>query len=243
MDRELTVLEHINELRKGLIVSILSALLFSVVAFLFFDEIIGILFRPILSLTESNSDILYVNSLFEGFITKLEISVISGVILTIPIHLFNIVHFILPGLKRNEIKIMVITLIVSSVFIVSAFIYGYYYIIPLSVEFLTGDGFFPEKVGLLLGYKNNIYFVLQLILGTLLIFQIPILLELLLILNVLKRKTLIKLSRYVIILIFIISAIVTPPDFISQLCVALPLITLYFLTLLIAKIFNFGREA
>ena len=109
MDRELTVLEHINELRKGLIVSIISILLFSVVAFLFFNEIIEVLFRPIMSLSKSNSDILYVNSLFEGFITKLEISVISGVLLTIPIHLFNIVHFILPGLKKNEIKIMVIT--------------------------------------------------------------------------------------------------------------------------------------
>ena len=75
----------------------------------------------------------------------------------------------------------------------------------------------------------------------LVVFQIPIILELLMIMNVVSRKLLWRGARYSIVVFFMLAAIVTPPDFITQLSLALPLSGLYFLTLLIAKIFRFGR--
>ncbi len=242
-DNKLLFIDHIKELRKRLILSVVSIVLFAVAAFFFFDVIISFLFQPLKQLsTENGSEVLFINSLSEGFSTKLEISFLAGIVFTIPVHLFNIIRFILPGLKKGEKKVLFISLTISSVFLVSAFFYGYGYIIPISINFLAGKGFFPTGVGMLLSYKKNIYFILHLILASLLVFQIPILLELLLMMNVVKRRTLLGFSRYIIVAIFVISAIFTPPDFISQLFIALPLTLLYFLTLVIAKIFNFGKD-
>ena len=77
---------------------------------------------------------------------------------------------------------------------------------------------------------------------TIVLFQTPIVLELLMIMNILKRKTLLRASKYVIVGFFVLSAALTPPDFISQLSLALPLVGLFFLSILIAKIFRFGDE-
>ena len=110
------------------------------------------------------------------------------------------------------------------------------------LRFLTSSKFIPFNVGLLLNYTKNIFYILQFIFIALVIFQTPIILELLLISNVVKRKALLKMSKYIIILIFVLSALLTPPDFISQVSLATPLIVLYFLTILIAKIFRFGED-
>ena len=94
---------------------------------------------------------------------------------------------------------------------------------------------------MLLNYNRNIFYILQFIFIALVLFQTPIVLELLLVANVLKRKTLLRFSRYIVVGIFALSALLTPPDFISQVSLAAPLIVLYFLTILIAKIFKFGE--
>ena len=125
--------------------------------------------------------------------------------------------------------------------VVAIFYYGYYYMVPISVRFLTGAGFVPDKVGILLNYGKNIFYVFQLLMLTMIVMQLPVVVEVLMILNVIKRRSLLKSSRYIIFAIFIIAAVFTPPDFISQLCVAIPLIALFFLTLLIARICHFGE--
>ena len=79
-------------------------------------------------------------------------------------------------------------------------------------------------------------------LAALVVFQLPILLEILMVLNVITRKALLRIGRYVIVAFFILAAIVTPPDFVTQLSIALPLTALYYLTLLIAKAFKFGQD-
>jgi sec-independent protein translocase protein TatC len=136
----------------------------------------------------------------------------------------------------------VIGLLVSFVLIIFSFYYSYYRIIPLSVRFLTSSHFIPVDVGMLLNYNRNIFYILQFIFITLVVFQTPIILEILLIMNVVQRRTLLLISRYVIVGIFVLSAIITPPDFISQISLTVPLVGLYFLTILIAWIFKFGEE-
>lgn len=242
MDRELTVLEHIKELRKLLIIGIIFILIGAILSFLCFDYITELLLRPIISVTSDSDQNLYINTLHEGFVTKLQISLISSLVITIPIHIFNLLLFIIPALQKREKRILFTTLVVSAIFILISSLYGYNFLIPTSIEFLTGSNFSPQGVGMLLSYKTNLMFILQLLLATLLIFQVPIVLELLLILRILKLKQLLSLTKYIVVLIFIISAIITPPDFVSQLCVALPLTLLYLLTLLVAKTFNFGGD-
>ena len=120
--------------------------------------------------------------------------------------------------------------------------YAYYQIIPISIAFLTNTGFIPERVGLLLNYQKNIFYVFRFMLVTLILFQLPIILEVLMVVSLVKRRTLMRTSRFFVVGIFVLSALMTPPDFISQVSVALPLILLFFLTILIAKIFHFGEQ-
>ncbi|MEE8440461.1 MAG: twin-arginine translocase subunit TatC, partial [Spirochaetia bacterium] len=221
--REMSILNHLRELRTRLIVGSVAIFIGSILAFVFFDQIVAILFRPFESIgTLESENQLFINTLFEGFVTKLKVSVLAGTIISFPVHLYNIIRFVFPGLKGKEKKMIVIGLIASFVLSAFSFYYSYFRIIPLSVRFLTGDHFIPLQVGMLLNYQRNIFYILQFIFVSLLVFQTPIILELLLVMNVVGRKTLLKASRHVIVLIFILSAVLTPPDFISQVSLAAP---------------------
>ncbi|MBI9104308.1 MAG: twin-arginine translocase subunit TatC [Spirochaetales bacterium] len=240
---EMPLLSHMTELRRCLIISIIALVIGFVVALSFYDYIMEFLFSPLLVLAESSGgDILYINTFIEGFLVRLKISALAGFILSSPVHLFNVLYFVFPGLIKKEKRIITVTLISSFIFIVGSFFYSYYTIIPVSIVFLTGKGFIPENTGMLLSFGGNIFYILQFMLMALVVFQMPILLELLLILNVIKRKVLLKFGKYIIVLFFLLSALITPPDFVTQVGLALPMTVLYYLTVLIAKIFKFGEE-
>ncbi|WP_319477893.1 twin-arginine translocase subunit TatC [Marispirochaeta aestuarii] len=239
---QLSVRQHLRELRSVILISAAALALFSVVSFYFFDPIVNFLYAPFLAIEGLNTeDTLFVNFLFEGFLTKLKVSILSGFTLSIPVMLFMIVRFVLPALRRKEKRVLFLAIFTGTLLVGVGFYYGYYTILPLTIKFFTNRGFLPENVGLMLNYQRNILYIFRFILIIMVSFQFPILLEALMILNVLERKTLFKASRFVIVLVFILAAFITPPDFISQCIIAAPLILLYFLAIFVAKIFRFGE--
>ena len=201
------------------------------------------LFAPFEAISGSDAeDILFVNSIFEGFLTKIKVAFLCGIILSLPVHFYNVIRFVFPGLKPKEKQVIGISLSASFILVALSAYYAYYQIIPISIAFLTNTGFIPERVGLLLNYQKNIFYVFRFMLVTLILFQLPIILEVLMVVSLVKRRTLMRTSRFFVVGIFVLSALMTPPDFISQVSVALPLILLFFLTILIAKIFHFGEQ-
>jgi len=239
---EQPVLTHIKELRKVFLVSFIALVICSCIGFYFFDPIVNFLYKPFSALEGlETTDTLFVNFLFEGFLTKLKIAVMAGLTLSAPIILFMMVRFAMPALKRKEKNVLFGALTSGAILVLVGFYYGYFYILPLTVKFFTSRGFLPENVGFMLNYQKNILYIFRFILMIMLSFQFPILLEALMVLNVISRKALFKASRFVIVLVFIVSALITPPDFISQCIIALPLIFLYFCAIFIAKIFRFGE--
>ena len=239
---ELTLIDHIKELRKRLVFSVISILITSSIAFFAFDIAIQWLSKPFESIVSTLSGHqLYITSLLEGFTTKIKFSFLFGIALSFPVLLYQILRFILPGLTKNERYLVSLSLLVSMILAGLSFYMTYFKLLPFSIQFLTSIQFIPKEVGLLLGYKQNIFYVFNLIFYAMIVFQFPILLEVLLYLNILKRKTLWSLSRYVVVLIFVGSAIITPPDIVTQIGLSIPLIALYFLTIIIAKIFKFGE--
>lgn len=240
---EMPFLEHLKELRRRLIASSLAVLCGAVFSFVAYDAILRILFKPFEAVPHSTESLLFANTIFEGFLIKIKVAILSGIILSLPVHLYNIVRFVFPGLTRREREVIGVSLLSSFVLIALSAYYGYFKVVPVSVQFLTSSGFIPERIGLLLNFGKSIFFILQFLLITVVVFQLPIALEILLIMNVVKRRTLLRASRYVIVAIFVLAAILTPgPDFISQLGLAVPLVTLYFLTLLVARVFGFGGD-
>ena len=94
----------------------------------------------------------------------------------------------------------------------------------------------------LLSFEQNIFYVLQFMLIVVLVFQLPVILTTLMSMNFLTRRGLLKYGRHVVVLLFIVAAVITPPDIVSQLAVALPLTVLYYLSILLAVIFGWGEE-
>jgi sec-independent protein translocase protein TatC len=240
-EKYMHVFGHLRELRKRLINSLVAFAIFVVIAFSLHDYIVNLFiqFFSTVSLDENSS--LFVNSVVEGMTTKLKISIVSGLVLSTPIHLHNIIAFVFPALEKKEKRYITIALVCSFVLILLSIYLSYFKILPISIKFLTNDGFIPTEVGLLLNYNTSIFYALYFVFWSIIAFQTPIIFVMLMAFDVIKRKTAMAISRYVIVGIFILSAIVTPPDVVSQVGLALPLVILYFLAILIAKIFKFGE--
>jgi sec-independent protein translocase protein TatC len=237
-----TLIDHIKELRKRLIICTLSLFITTVIGFFLFDTIIQLLAKPYLEIHSSLNQKLIITSLFEGFSTKFKLSLVLGAVLALPVFLYHTLRFVLPGLRGSEKTIVAISLATGTCLAACSLYLSYFKLLPFSVQFLTSSQFIPEQIGLLLNYEKSIFFVFNMIIYSMIIFQFPIVLELLLYLNVIKRKALLAASRYIIVGIFIFTALITPPDIVTQVGLALPLILLYFLTILIAKVFKFGES-
>lgn len=239
---ELTFLDHLKELRRRLIISFAGAAICSVIIFIFYPIIIEWLTIPLKTISTSiQQHQFFVHSFFEGFITKFKFSIIGGIVLAFPIFLYEAIRFIFPGLTKKEKRVIGTALLAGLILAAGSLYFAYFKILPFSVGFLTAGQFIPDNVGVLLNFNQNLFFIFNFLLAAMILFQFPILLELLLYFNIVSRKTMWKSTRYVVLIAFIITAVITPPDVISQITLAVPLIGLYFLTLLIAVIFRFGE--
>jgi len=240
-DPSTTLIDHIRELRRRVIWSAAAIFIGTIVCYGFYDRIVDVLMAPF-HVGRKEMATLYINSLFEGFATKVRFSIIAGVIITIPIHAYHLIRFVFPGLSGAEKRVLGWAIAASAILSLVSLYLGYFYFIPSAIEVLTGNDFIPDGVGLLLNFNQNIFYVINFLLYGMLTFQLPIVLEILLYLNIVSRRKLLKHTRAIVVVIFIISAIVTPtPDVINQLFIAVPLLLFYGMTLAIAYIFKFGE--
>ena len=232
---------HFQELRKRIFICLIFTLLYMIISYLFYESLYQFFSQPFLSLN-LDSHPFYIRSILEGVFVKLKFSFLFGLVFSIPVYLYHTLRFCLPGLKKYESRIIFVSLLVSFLFACISFIYGYYLLLPLSIKFLMSYHFIPQDVGILLTYSDNLFIVFNLIAAIIVVFQLPVILMLLLYFNIVTRSFLLQASRYLIVLVFIISAVLTPPDVISQLLVSLPLIILFFIVLIFARIFNWGND-
>lgn len=241
-DRVMPLLDHVRELRNLILISLAGFLAGAVVSFIFSDRIVSLFTRQFNSVSSAVESKLVVSTIVEGFSAQIKVAAYAGLILSSPIHIFNIIRYIFPILVKRQRRTILLFLLSSLLLIVFGAYLAYFRIVPLAIGFLTNPYFVPKGVGYLLNYQTNIFYVFSFILWSVIALQLPLIMELLLMMGVLKRKAVFKASRFIVVGIFILAAIITPPDFISQLGVALPLVALYFLALLIAKIFRFGES-
>ena len=243
-ERRMTFLEHADELRRRLLVSVIAALVAAGVCYGFYEWILNLLLAPLAPVQErlGGEQHLFATSLFEGFLVRMKVALLAGVIASLPVHAYNGIRFVFPALQRKERRVIAGALWASMVLVCAGFLYGYYEVVPLSVEFLTGPGFVPERVGFVLSYDRNVFYLLQLLLVFALMFQMPVVLLLLLRAGVVTRRALLRVSRFAIVGIFGVAALVTPPDIVSQISLALPMVAMFFLTILIARIFRLGED-
>ena len=236
---------HLEELKVRLIKSLIFFIIFIVISFTFSNSLYDFLAKPLLQALSSHSSNLERKLIFTGiteaFMTHMKLSVFMAFGFSFPYFIFQFYSFIAPGLYIKEKKLLVPFLIASVALFFLGILVAYYLVAPLACEFFLT---FENQ----LSFKDNIFPVLleariseylstiiQLTISFGLVFQLPILLVLLSKLGLITLSQLIKYRRQAIVANFILAAIITPPDVISQICLAIPMVFLYELSIFLNK--------
>ena len=232
---------HFIELRSRLLKSIIFILVIFIISYIFAEQIYNFLVDPYAKVVkdDSVSRRLIFTALHETFITYLKVAFFSAIFLGSPLLLIQIYKFIAPGLYKNEKKALLPYLIFTPILFLFGGLLVYYLIMPLAIKFFLSFESIGSNTSLpiQLEAKVNEYLslIMRLIFAFGISFQLPILLNLLAKIGVVNSKYLKKTRRYVIVIIFTVAAILTPPDPITQIGLAIPLLLLYELSILTVK--------
>ena len=234
-EKKLPLTTHLQELRKRLILSFIAVGGGFALCYAFAEKIFDILAAPLLKMMPTGGSLIF-TSVAEAFFTYMKVAFISGLILASPFVLYQIWAFVAPGLYRHEKKYVVPFVLAGSFFFAIGILFAYYVALPIGFKFLLG--FATDFIKPLPSMKEYLSFSIKFLLAFGLVFEFPVVLVLLARIGVVDAKTLARQRKYAILLIFIFAAIITPPDIISQVIVALPMIGLYELSILLSKLFG-----
>lgn len=222
---EMTLLEHLRELRNRVLVSAVAVVLGMVICLYFWEAIVGWMLAP--ARAQEGEDFgLAVFGPTETIGVLFKVGMYGGLMLASPVVLYELLAFIVPGLTPKERKLLLPGLFGIIIFLVAGMAFAYWIILPASLGFLLdlgGDNFNP-----VIGAKQYIDFATRIVFWVGLSFELPMVLALIARLGVVRAKQLLGFWRYAIVIIFVIAAIVTPtPDPLTQSLVAGPLLGLY----------------
>jgi sec-independent protein translocase protein TatC len=227
---------HISEIRKRLISLCLLYFIFFIISYLLFETIYSLIVSPLNEALGKNTDFIY-TGIAEAFFAKLNLSAKSAFLFLIPALAFHAYRFIEPALYQSEKKIVLYSIISApSLFFLGLF-FVYFLVMPKAFEFFISFQQNSDTYTLNLHARISEYISLvsSLVLAFGIAFQLPIFLIILICLGVISSETLSTKRRYSILIIFIIAGIITPPDVLSQLLLAFPLMALYEITIIISK--------
>lgn len=226
-EKQMGFLDHLEELRGRIIKSIISIILFSIVAYSFSEELIDFVTRPIPEV--------YFMSPTEAFSTRIKISLIAGIIVSVPVIFYHGWKFIAPGLFEKEKKMIIPAVLSSTIFFLIGAVFCFVFVLPVGIKFLMGFG--TTKLKPMIQVRDYISFVSYMILAFGAVFELPVISYFLGKIGLITPRTLIKGRKYAVVGILILAAAITPsPDVFSQLMLAGPLYFLYEVSIVVVKI-------
>jgi sec-independent protein translocase protein TatC len=240
--------EHFTELRSRLVKSIIYLFIFFIICYFFAENIYRFLVEPYADAVRGDdlNRRLIFTALHETFITYLKVAFFTSLFVTSPIILTQIWKFIAPGLYKNEKKALLPYLIATPTLFLMGGLLVYYLVMPLAIKFFLSFETVGEinSLPIQLEAKVNEYLslIMRLIFAFGISFQLPVLLSLLARVGFIDSEYLKKRRKYVIVIIFAVAAILTPPDPITQIGLGIPLLILYELSILSVKIIEKKRK-
>ena len=226
---------HLEELRRRLIVCFIAVGIGFVLSYGFKEKLFQVLTHPLIGVMQPGDKLIF-TGLPEAFFTYLKVSFLAGIILATPILFFQFWMFVAPGLYEKEKRLLIPIVSLSTVFFVGGAFFGYFIVFPYGFKFFLG--FASDTIKPLPSMREYLSFASTLLLAFGLVFELPLIITFLAKLGMVSVPFLKKNRKYAILLFFIAAAILTPPDVVTQIMMALPLIVLYEISIIGAKIFG-----
>ena len=226
---------HLEELRSRLITCAVAVGVGFLLSYGFKKQLFDILVAPLARAMQAGDTLIYTN-LPEAFFTFLKVSLLSGLMVASPVIIYQFWMFVAPGLYDREKKLLVPIILLSSFFFVGGSLFGYFIVFPWGFKFFLG--FASETIRPLPSMKEYLSFSSKLLLAFGLVFELPLVITFLAKLGIVSVEFLKKNRKYALLLFFAGAAILTPPDVVTQVMMAMPLMLLYEVSIIGARIFG-----
>ncbi len=227
-EKNLTLVGHLSELRKRLIYSSI-VLVAAVFIFYNFAEVVV---KNIIDIAPEINFVFIAPA--ELLLSYVKIAVIGGLVIAAPFLMLQLWLFVSPGLTKSEKKTIAVSLFVGGMFFILGVVFAYFVVLPIMLQFFMG--FEIEQIDEMISFSNYLSFVINTLLSFGLIFELPILMVILTKFHILKVSFIKKNRKYTILIIFVVAALLTPPDIITQSLLALPMILLFEVGVIFASV-------
>ena len=228
----MTFLEHVDELRNRVLISIFFVFIFSLISYYYSSKIIDFLIKPV----EDNNINFQVLKITSVFFVKMGISIASGILFSFPFIMFQFFKFILPAFQKISILKICLMTIVSYILFLVGLTFGYKIIIPFSISFFSQLSLNLDFISLNYTLENYLSYISWILIVCSLIFQLPFILTIIVKFGLLSLDSLKKSRRHIIVFFFIFGALLTPPDPLSQISIVIPMCLLFEFSILLIRI-------
>ncbi len=240
VQKEYPLIEHLEEIKKRLKYIIIVLLILFIAGYSQGKWLVNFFQAPILKVLPENAT-LTILEITEMFFVEVKVSFIAALIVATPFILYQLWLFVAPGLYMHERKYIFSFVFFATILFLLGAAFAYFIVFPFGFKFFLSYIANPDyKVDATLSMSFYVSFVIHLVMAFGIVFELPAVVFLLAKIGLINDEMLIKYRRYAIVIIFILAAVLTPPDPLSQIIMALPLLLLYQLSIYIAKVF--GRE-
>ncbi len=230
---------HLAELRKRLLISVAAIFIMFAICFGFWEHILAWMLVPLKESLPPGSNVIF-TKVGEAFFTALKVSFFAAIIFSLPIIFWQLWLFIAPGLYEHEKKFVLPFVLSATAMFVMGALFAYYVVFPYGFTYLINFG--SQLFTALPSIGEYVGFFTKLMFGFGLAFELPVITFFLATLGLVTDESLKSFFKYAIIIIFAVAAILTPPDVLSQLLMAGPLIILYGVSVLIARFVNPAKK-
>ena len=229
-DAPMSVVGHLDELRSRLIVTLVTVLVITVVGFFVAGNLLDIITRPFFN----TGNRLNIFNLTEGFLLNLKASLIAGVLLGLPVILYQVWKYIVPAIEKKNRRFIGLSAAWGMILFYSGIFFTYFVMLPIMVHmFLT---FTPPDMTVTIGAEKYLSFVIIFTLAVAALFELPVVILILTRIGIVTPEFLIAKRKYAIVSIWVLAAVITPPDALTQIMLAIPLMLLYEISIIISKI-------
>ena len=237
-DDKIPFTSHLEELRKRIIICLIAVVAGFLLSYNFAETIFALLVQPLKEQLPAESWLIF-TGLTEAFVVYLKLAFYAGLILASPVILWEVWCFVAPGLYDHEKKYVFPFVISASLLFFTGVSFCYLVVFPFSFKFFMS--YSTDTLKPLPAMKEYLSFAFQILLAFGIIFELPVFILFLAKLGLVTERMLRQQRKFAIVIIFIVAAVLTPPDVFSQCLMAAPLLLLYEISIIVARIF--GRKS